>query len=123
MTDKLSPAVKLALAYVHLVGRLPAKIRNATWIAAHRHCDISADKRGYVVKPEFVAEVEQHPLYRAAAALRERGFHRTLHQQDTSHYVTFDDKNGLHATAFRSGSWSIDYGRGESGSVKRNAPQ
>lgn len=117
MADQLSPAVRRALAYVHLTGRIPIGIRNSTWGAVYERCN----KHPYKVKPEFVADVERHPLCRAAAELISRGFQTTswANAGRTANSVAFMNSDGVEAHAYQSGYWSIDFGRGGRGNVTR----
>ena len=121
---KLTPAARLALAYVHLVGHMPKHIHSSTYCAVLRCCDTNPTMpfgRYLIVKDEFVAEAERHPLCRAAAVLQAKGFTVRQHysQLGTTHSVALMSRDFVEAHAFRRGSWSIDYGAGGRGQIDR----
>ena len=121
MTEKLRPAVRLAAAYTHLTDRLPRHIRASTFCdALHLFDERKLCGRFYRIRPEYLDVVESHPLCRATRALEAKGYRmRPSHERTskTSHTVDLINEMGVVAHAYRSGHWSIDFGRGGRGKV------
>jgi hypothetical protein len=71
---KMTPAIRRALAYIHITGRKPRGIQMDTRLALYDFCEDGDSLLTYKVKPEFVAAVEGHALVKAHRSMIENGF-------------------------------------------------
>lgn len=122
----LTPAQALTAAYVHVRGWFPKKIHSSTFCHVLIYCTEGAapaakDGKLYHLLPEYVEQVKEHPLVRAVRVLEAKGFVVATGylQGETTHSIAMrhskiDGMDG-EAHAYRSGRWSIGYGRGGSG--------
>ncbi|QWY83648.1 hypothetical protein [Rhizobium phage RHph_X2_26] len=104
--EKVSAAVKTALAYAYATGRLPKGLHIETWSAAHKLCD-TREALNYKVEGEALALIAKHPLKLSHDFVTRRGYRPESYQRSTSHYVTYRNGDGHEAASYRSGDASF----------------
>lgn len=120
----LTKAARRALAYVHVVGRLPQRLRSQTLDQIFESTNIGEVGRPaeepIKVKPSHVAVAERHALYRASHYLLSNGFQVAgyFDQSRCPRAIYFrrcvQDSNDVvqeHAIAYFTGHWSIGFGK------------
>lgn len=71
---KISPAVRRALAYVHIVGELPDRVQWRTRCKVYDLVERESFEKPRTVKAEALAAVEGHALVKAHKAMIAAGF-------------------------------------------------
>lgn len=117
----MTPAVRNALAYIHLTNNRPSRTHFRTNMAVIDMTDFNIidHKAIYTVKEEYRAAVEGHAMVKAARWLEAQGFKLDTETwrrpRTSSRYIPYrkidEDGNAIEASAFRSGTASIRYGQ------------
>jgi hypothetical protein len=109
-------AVRTALAYAHVTGRIPKGIHIATWSAVNEAGEDGRSPIEFRAKEEFVSEIKDHPFLIGDAVMREKGLKPKAFQKSTTHSIVYVDGNGNEGGVSRDGSawiwrWFDDDGR------------
>ena len=122
MTEKLTNAAKRALVYTHFVKWRPKGMHAKTFLQV---CDATDFDSAcfYKVKPEYLPQIETHPLFRAVQLLLDRGFtvrpRWSRAQSGNAKCVAlWNTETDVEAHAYDNGYWSIGFGV-ERGNVTR----
>lgn len=111
----MSPAVRRALAYAHVTGRLPSGLHVMTRMLAGNHLDFvpyqyaGMTLHRYQVKPEDLPLVARDPLYVACEWFRSHGFVLDAGRLcKTSHYLPYvHPRYQVEGIAYRGGGGGV----------------